>query len=178
MEDKTVWNPARVNCNAPGVIVAIILIILGMVLSSVAEAGQMNLLINGKARHIDSASKNYNESNWGLGFQYDYDKTKKNRVKFIGGGGFKDSYNKGSYYFGGGYGRQFTISERLDNLHVDVVMTGFVMTRQDFKNGDPFLGVLPMLSIGTDRVAVNITYVPKVKPKMAALIFYQLKIAF
>lgn len=50
------------------------------------------------------------------------------------------------------------------------------MTRQDFNNGLPFPGILPAFSFGTDRIALNMTYIPKVYPKMVALAFFQLKI--
>jgi hypothetical protein len=59
---------------------------------------------------------------------------------------------------------------------VDLGAIGFVMTRKDYKNNDPFLGVLPALSVGTKNVALNITYVPKVEPKAVPLWFFQLKI--
>jgi len=51
------------------------------------------------------------------------------------------------------------------------------MVRKDFKNGDPFPGVLPVLSVGTKNVALNITYVPKVEPKAEPLWFLQLKVS-
>jgi hypothetical protein len=50
------------------------------------------------------------------------------------------------------------------------------MTRKDVNNNSPFLGVLPVASIGTDMISVNMTYVPKVRPKFAELVFFQLKI--
>jgi len=66
---------------------------------------------------------------------------------------------------------------QFDSAHVDVGAVGFLMVRKDFKNGDPFPGVLPVLSVGTKNVAVNITYVPKVEPKAVPLWFFQLKIS-
>ncbi len=35
---------------------------------------------------------------------------------------------------------------------------------------------LPALSVGTERVSMNITYIPKVDPKAVPLWFFQLKI--
>jgi hypothetical protein len=60
---------------------------------------------------------------------------------------------------------------------MDAGLIGFVMTRQDYKSGEPFLGTLPVLSVGTKDVSVNVTYIPKVHPKMAELWFFQLKLS-
>jgi len=50
------------------------------------------------------------------------------------------------------------------------------MTRKGYKDNQPFLGVLPAFSVGTNRVSVNMTYIPKVEPKAVPLWFFQLKI--
>jgi hypothetical protein len=50
------------------------------------------------------------------------------------------------------------------------------MIRKDFMNDKPFPGVLPVVSFGTDRVALNMTFIPKVDPKMVPILFFQLKI--
>lgn len=41
---------------------------------------------------------------------------------------------------------------------------------------DPFPGVLTLVSLGADRVALNITYILKVDPKMVPIMFFSLKI--
>ncbi len=61
-------------------------------------------------------------------------------------------------------------------MHADAGFIGFVMVRKGFKDGDPFPGVLPAFSLGADKVAVNISYVPKVDPKAVPLVFFQLKL--
>ncbi len=58
-------------------------------------------------------------------------------------------------------------------MHVDAGVIGFVMTRQDYNNNDPFLGALPFISVGNNRFAVNITYVPEIVPKMVAFLYFQ-----
>jgi hypothetical protein len=50
------------------------------------------------------------------------------------------------------------------------------MTRKDFRDDKPFIGVLPAFSLGTKNVSVNMTFVPKVDPKAVPLVFFQLKI--
>jgi hypothetical protein len=152
--------------------------LLGMLAAPAASAGELNLLINGHARHINPpAGSNFNERNWGFGFQYDLDRRDDGRwVPFLTASGFKDSMRDMSYYAGGGLQRRFDIAPSLDNLHVSLGAVAFVMTRKSFKNNQPFFGALPAATIGTDRFALNITYVPKVHPKLVPLWFVQLKI--
>ena len=138
-----------------------------------AVADEMSLLVNGKAVHINTpAGKNLNEKNWGLGLQYDWDLADSKWIPFATASGFIDSNNNPSYYAGGGASRRF----QFDGMHVDLGAVGFLMTRKDFKNDHPFPGVLPVLSVGTKSVALNITYIPKVEPKAVPLWFFQLKI--
>lgn len=145
-----------------------------LVLCSLAtQAGQLSLLVNGKAYHLDRQEK-YNENNWGLGLQYDFN-TKGDWVPFITASGFLDSYKNPSYYAGGGAYKRFQIN---DTFHVDLGAVAFFMTRENFNNDQPFFGALPVLSVGTTRVAVNMTYIPKVDPKMVPLLFFQLKVGF
>ena len=72
--------------------------------------------------------------------------------------------------------RRFAFGTDKNSLHLDAGVVVFAMTRRDFKNGNPFPGVPPVISLGTDRVALNITYIPKVDPKLIPLLFLQLKI--
>lgn len=151
---------------------------LTALVSTSAQAGELSLLVNGKAVHINPPpGKHYNERNWGAGLQYDFDAIgqNKNWIPFAMASGFKDSFKHPSYYAGGGITRRFAPLST-DTLHVDTGVVAFFMTREDYKHNQPFFGMLPVLSVGTKRVAVNITYVPKVQPKMVSLVFIQLKI--
>ena len=152
---------------------ALLLTLTAGLMAGTAVAGEMSLLVNGKAVHINApAGTNLNEKNWGLGLQYDGDLINKKWVPFAAASGFSDSNRNPSYYVGGGALRRF----QFDGTHVDMGAIGFVMTRKDYKNDQPFLGVLPAFSVGTDRVSVNMTYIPKVHPKAVPLWFFQLKI--
>lgn len=152
----------------------IVILLLSMLLSSAVQAGQASLLINGKALHLDKiGNEKYNEKNWGAGFQYDFEMTNNKWVPFITASGFADSYKNPSYYAGGGALRRFAVT---DDLHIDAGVIAFFMTREDFNDNKPFFGALPVISFGTDRVSVNVTYIPKVDPKMVPLLFFQLKI--
>ncbi|MBI3546786.1 MAG: hypothetical protein HY081_09395 [Gammaproteobacteria bacterium] len=138
-----------------------------------AKADDFSLLVNGKAIHLKApAGKNLNEKNWGLGVQYEWAPVNTHWIPFATASGFIDSNKNPSYYAGGGALRRFQV----DNLHFDIGAIGFIMTRKAYKQDKPFLGVLPAFSIGTERVAVNMTYIPKVEPKAVALVFFQLKI--
>jgi len=143
-------------------------------MAGTAVAGEMSLLVNGKAVHINvPAGKHLNEKNWGLGLQYDGDLINKKWVPFATVSGFSDSYKHPSYYAGGGAMRRF----QFDGTHVDLGAIGFVMTRKGYKDNQPFLGVLPAFSVGARRLQENMTYIPKVDPKAVPLWFFQLKIS-
>ncbi len=156
-----------------------VLATLLMLAHSNVNAAGYHLIVNGKTIHKEQPKKgSFNEKNWGLGLQYDYSIYKKRWLPYLTISGFKDSYNENSFYAGGGMMRRFSLDWLQDELHFDAGLVVFVMTRKDHRNGRPFLGALPAFSLGSDRVAVNISYVPKVAPKLVPLWFFQLKIAF
>ncbi len=158
-------NPIRAGIMALGFVA------LAGFFSHTAKADDLSLIVNGKAIHINT-NKNLNEKNWGLGFQYEWAPVNSHWVPFATATGFIDSNKNPSYYAGGGALRRF----KLNDMHFDVGAIGFLMTRKGYKDDKPFLGVLPAFSVGTDRVAVNMTYIPKVDPKAVALVFFQLKV--
>lgn len=86
--------------------------------------------------------------------------------------GFIDSNKNPSYYAGGGAMRRF----QYNAVHFDLGAIGFLMTRKGYKNDHPFIGVLPAFSVGTEKISLNMTYIPKVEPKAVALWFFQIKI--
>jgi len=133
-------------------------------------ADSVNLIINGKAFHENK--KNYNENNWGLGFEYNFKENKK-WINFVNGGFFKDSNSNTSKYLGGGTKRRFLLTDDQDGWHIDAGLTAFLMTRKDFKNNQPFFGALPFISVGTSKFAINATYIPAISPKFVGLLFLQ-----
>jgi hypothetical protein len=156
----------------------LVLIVIAVALASrAAQADELHLLINGKAIHLDKQPNvTYNESNWGAGFQYDFERSESNWVPFLTASGFSDSNRNPSYYAGGGWLKRHDIRIGETNMHADIGFVAFFMTRKDFNDQKPFPGVLPAFSIGTEWVAVNITYIPKVDPKMVPILFFQLKL--
>jgi len=142
-------------------------------------AEQLNLIINGKALHLGvPAGKTMNEKNWGLGLQYDFDLINDKWLPFTTVSGFIDSMKHPSYYAGGGIMRRYSAGRyHGQTLNLDAGIIAFIMTRDDYKNRRPFPGILPALSFGTRKAAVNLTYIPKVHPKQIPLWFFQIKYA-
>jgi hypothetical protein len=154
--------------------VALACMVLG---STTSRADELSLLINGKAIHIDPPPEaDWNEKNWGFGLHYDFALLNDKWLPFLTASGFKDSNDNPQYYAGGGMMRRFPAGASSRDLHFDAGVVGFVMYREDFKDNKPFLGALPAASIGAGPMALNITYVPRVDPKMVPIIFLQLKI--
>jgi len=153
-------------------------LIIPLLYFNVANAGNLSLLVNGKSFHLNPPNDiKYNENNWGAGVQYDIESYSKKWVPFLTASGFIDSFDNPSYYTGAGLVRRIHFNHKKDGKHFDAGIMGFLMTREDFKDGSPFFGMLPALSFGTRRYAVNMTYIPKVDPKMVALWFFQFKIS-
>ena len=145
-----------------------------------ARAEGLNLLLNGVSFHQSSGPKEggeFNERNWGLGLQTDFNIVKKHWVPYLTISAFKDSHHRNSFYAGGGMLRRFPLSNLHKALYFDAGLAGFAMTRKDHHNRKPFLGVLPAFSFGTDKLAINASYIPKVEPKLSSLLFFQLKIS-
>jgi antimicrobial peptide resistance and lipid A acylation protein PagP len=164
--------PLGYGRNSQRAFLALVLTFMAALTAGAAVADEMSLLVNGKAIHINTpAGKNLNEKNWGLGLQYDWDLADSKWRPFATASGFNDSNHNPSYYAGGGALRRF----QFDGMHVGLGAVGFLMTRKDFKNERPFPGVLPVLSVGTKSVSLNVTYVPKVEPKAVPLLFFQIK---
>lgn len=167
-------------CAKTGLFVSHIILLMMVLLcvQSNASAEGFSLIVNGKSFHEERPKKgSFNESNWGLGLQYDLPFYKKRWVPYLTISGFKDSYKENSYYAGGGMLRRYSLSSLHPDLHFGAGLVGFVMTRKDHHNGKPFLGALPAFTLGTDSVAVNISYVPKIEPKLIPLWFIQLKLS-
>ena len=78
-------------------------------------------------------------------------------LAMIAGLSFKDSRNEASKYTGAGTKRRFLPDDDQDGMHIDAGISGFLMTRQDYKNNDPFLGALPFISVGNSRFSINAT---------------------
>jgi hypothetical protein len=134
-------------------------------------ADELHVVLNGKAIHLDGGD--YNEDNWGLGFEYAYT-PKDNWIEFYNGSYFKDSNYNTSKYIGYGMKRRYRLDNDKDGWFADVGWAVFAMTRKDYKNNSPFPGILPIVSVGNGPVTLNMTYIPEVSPKHTALLYFQL----
>ena len=97
-------------------------------------------------------------------------------MSFAHGSGFLDSDDNASYYAGGGILRRYTAILADTEWRLDLGIVAFLMHRKHYRNGDLFPGALPFVSVGTQALALNVSYVPKVDPKMSPLFFLQLKV--
>jgi hypothetical protein len=150
-----------------------------------AAAQDWSVIVNGKAIHVNS-SKDWNEENWGLGIEREFNPEAR-WIKTVLANGFVDSQSAMSYMAGGGLKRRFRLHSLSDKLYVDLGVVGFLMTRQDVDDNKPFPGLLPAITVGTSRVALNVTYlsqgmmdsatnVTRVDPTVSGLLFLQLKL--
>ena len=148
-----------------------------------AQEGAWDIVLNGRSVHINAAHR-WNEDNWGIGVEREFNGDGR-WVKVALANGFKDSAEHPSYMAGGGMKRRFRMFS--NHAYFDVGLIGFVMTREDVRHNQPFPGVLPAVTFGAKRVAVNITYLPEtavdrvtsaqlVDPNMKGVLFIQLKL--
>jgi hypothetical protein len=147
------------------------------------SAGAWDVVLNGRAVHMN-AGREWNEDNWGLGFEREFASTGR-WVKVALANGFKDSMGDPSYMAGGGIKRRFNVGS--NDFFVDVGAVGFLMTRKTVNRNQPFPGVLPAATFGFKRIALNVTYLPesivdrvtsskKHDPSMEGVFFLQLKL--
>ena len=137
-----------------------------VVFVSTADAADWDIVLNGRAVHID-ASRDWNESNWGLGFEREFDPNAR-WVKVALGNGFRDSQDQMSYMAGAGIKRRFRLPALSPHAYLDVGAVGFMMTRKNVDDNRPFPGILPAISVGTRKFALNVTYIPRHMAERAA----------
>jgi hypothetical protein len=149
-------------------LILIVSLLLGFAINAVAD--ELHVVVNGKAIHLDEG--NYNEENWGVGVEYAFT-PKNNWIKFINASYFKDSNYNTSKYAGGGMKRRYRLDNDQDGWFADIGAIAFLMTRKDYKDNDPFFGILPFAAIGKGPVTLNMTYIPEVTPKHKDLLYFQ-----
>ncbi len=151
----------------------IITITILLIIFSTASADELHLIVSGKAIH--QGGGNFNEDNKGFGFEYNF-KQRGNWIPLVTGVSFLDSNKQTSNYLGVGTKRRFLLNQNPKGFHFDAGILAFVMTRYDYKNNEPFIAALPFISMGFDWFAINVTYVPKIEPKMVAFTYFQASI--
>jgi hypothetical protein len=154
--------------------------------ASVAHAGSINAVLNGKSYHFDS-SYDWNENNTGLGVEYEF-RQKSAWKKIAMANGFRDSADGMSYMAGFGLHRRLYETDKLAGFYVYAGVNAFLMTREDVNDNNPFPGVLPSLSVGNSKVGFNLTYLPRkaveettnshvVDPTLSGILFLQFKVS-
>ncbi|WP_460236648.1 hypothetical protein [Aurantivibrio plasticivorans] len=136
-----------------------------------AMANEVRFVANGKAYHFDRETP-YNEKNWGAGINVLFDEGKPVQ-KFVTFNTFKDSGNHTANMIGGGIQRRFQFEALEIKGRVDAGLTAFVMSHESYRDGAPFLGVLPFISVGTEALAINFVYIPEFKSNTSPLLFMQ-----
>jgi hypothetical protein len=163
---------------------AALLLFNAFVPSPACAGGTFNILINGKSYHFNS-SYDWNEDNIGLGFEYEFEqKSAWKKVTMVNG--FRDSTDNMSYMAGAGLHRRVYDTDKLAGFSIYAGLNAFMMTRDDFNSGRPFPGILPSITIGNQRVGLNLTYLPRklvketlnrdiVDPTLSGILFVQIK---
>ena len=138
-----------------------------------------SLVINGLSKHFDVNQDTYpnglNEKNLGLGAEYDFNKTEKQKIQWVLNGGFyKDSLDSTALYFGGaGLVNIFNY----DSFHLNAGIEVSFFYSKEYNQGNPFIAPLPIINIGNEKYSLNITAIPRVQQIIdAGVIFAQLKI--
>ena len=160
----------------------IVLTALGVGSAEANAQTDWDVVLNGRSIHVSAAQK-WNEENWGLGVEREFNSSGR-WVKVALASGFKDSMGEPSYMAGGSIKRRFRVAA--DDLYVDLGLVGFMMTREDVNKNHAFPGVLPAMTVGNRRVAVNFTYLPNsvvdrvtnahlADPQMNGVLFIQIK---
>jgi hypothetical protein len=154
--------------------------------SAPAFAGKLSAVVNGKSYHFNS-SYQWNENNYGFGVEHEF--TQKSAWRKVAmANGFRDSTDNMSYMAGAGLHRRIYETDELAGFYIYAGLNAFVMTREDVNGNKPFPGILPSISIGNDKVGLNLTYMPKkavekttnsgmVDPTLSGILFLQVKVS-
>ena len=154
-------------------------LLLVIVPLSLRAEDQFNLVINGASKHFDvnraAFPDGLNEKNYGLGVEYNLDKLDAQKIEWvINTGFFKDSLN-GTALYAGGAGLMNLYSYKTVNFKAGI--EGSLFYSSAYNQGNPFVALLPIVNIGTNKYSVNITVIPRVPQFIdAGVIFVQLKI--
>lgn len=138
-----------------------------------AHAGELGLLVNGHAMHLEKRPGNENEANYGLGLQYD-ERWRDNWLWFVFSSGFQNSQNEPAYNAGGGLRRRYYFGGTSGSPYADLGVAGMVLAHSGYRDGGPVAAVLPIASIGWSHLAVNAAFVPPVNERVVPLVFFQL----
>jgi len=141
--------------------------------------GTNNIVINGISKHFDVTESSFpngvNEKNFGLGYEYNFEKSPDQRIEWLlNTGFFKDSLN-GTAVYAGGAGLINVV--KFDSVHLKLGIEASGFYSSEYNQGKPFVALMPIMNVGTDKISLNITVIPKVSQFIdAGVVFAQLKI--
>ena len=141
--------------------------------------GTNNIVINGISKHFDVTESSFpngvNEKNFGLGYEYNFEKSPDQSIEWlVNTGFFKDSLS-GTAVYAGGAGLIKVL--QLDSVHLKFGIEASGFYSSEYNQGRPFVALMPIMNVGTDKISLNITIIPKVSQFIdAGVVFAQLKI--
>ena len=141
--------------------------------------GNSSIVLNGISKHVDVNEEVFpngvNEKNFGLGYEYNFEKSPDKSIEWlVNTGFFKDSLS-GTAVYAGGAGLIKVLEIDLVHLKLGIEGSGFYSS--EYNQGRPFLALMPIMNVGTDKISLNITIIPKVTQFIdAGVVFAQLKI--
>lgn len=147
--------------------------------SEVENPQKLYLVLNGFSKHfnVDSKYDNspLNERNWGLGLEYQFATKPGDRLHWmVNLGQFHDSFSTNAFYAGGA---GLYDLYRKNNLYVQTGIQLAFFNSPSYNGGTPFVAPLPIISLGTDEIAANITVIPRLNQIMdAGVVFMQFKV--
>ena len=141
--------------------------------------GSSSIVINGISKHFDvnedSFPNGVNEKNFGLGYEFNFEKAPDQSIEWlVNSGFFKDSLS-GTAFYAGGAGLIKVV--QLGSLHLKLGFEASGFYSSEYNQGRPFIAMMPIMNVGTDKISLNITVIPKVSQFIdAGVVFAQLKI--
>jgi len=125
-------------------------------------------------RETSTVTKKYNEDNSGFGLVYEF-KRKNNTVPYISVGQFRDSFETDARYISGGLNKYISLNKKFDNLHLEYGGVISVIDSPSYANGRAIVTFMPVLSISTDTIGINLTFLPKINNRTTNVFFIQIE---
>lgn len=110
----------------------------------------------------------------GSGLQLEIESGHDNWIHFYTASQFIDANQNQAYLAGGGMARRFLTPGK---LRFDIGLLACAMQRKDYRDAVAIPALVPTVSMGSKRYALNFSYVNNVQYELGKVWFLQLKIA-
>jgi lipid IVA palmitoyltransferase len=139
----------------------------GNTLKEVADHGRWDILLSGHAYHsrdtyTEKRIRKLNEDAWGLGFGKTFRNDNGNDESLYVLA-IKDSNR--NVQWSAGYAHQWMYALGSSGLEAGAGISAGLIQRKDWFDGIPFPAVLPMFSVGTTKLKLMGTYVPRISTR-------------